>query len=157
MEITFRHPHLAKSLQLGFTLIELMIVVAIVAILAAVAIPSYRNYVVRGQLQDAFGQLATFQLRMEQYYQDNRSYQDKGEDGGCPSALVNALSSKNFDFACDLETGTNQRFLASATGKSALLGYKFTVNQASQRKTTEFKGKPQSPELDCWADSAPAC
>ena len=58
----------------GFTLIELMITVAIVAILAAIAYPNYRNYVIRGQLVDATQGLSAVRANMERYYQDNRSY-----------------------------------------------------------------------------------
>ena len=58
----------------GFTLIELMIVIAVVAILAAVALPAYGDYLRRGQLPEAFTNLADLRVKMEQYYQDNRSY-----------------------------------------------------------------------------------
>ena len=58
----------------GFTLIELMITVAIVAILASIAMPSYQAYVRRGQLADAFKSLADMRVKMEQYYQDNKFY-----------------------------------------------------------------------------------
>ncbi len=58
----------------GFTLIELMIVVAIVAILTTIAYPNYRDYVIRGQLVDATQGLAAVRANMERYFQDNRSY-----------------------------------------------------------------------------------
>ena len=51
--------------QKGFTLIELMIVVAIIAILAAIAIPQYQNYVVRAQLSRAFAELSTLKTAVE--------------------------------------------------------------------------------------------
>ena len=65
---------LQRRVSRGFTLIEVMIVVAIIAILAAVAIPSYRDYILRGQLVDAASQLSAFSANMERYYQDNRKY-----------------------------------------------------------------------------------
>lgn len=57
----------------GFSLIELMIVVAVVAILSAVAIPSYRDYTIRAQLIEA-NALSDTRVRMEQFYADNRTY-----------------------------------------------------------------------------------
>ncbi|MBC7938818.1 MAG: prepilin-type N-terminal cleavage/methylation domain-containing protein, partial [Chitinophagaceae bacterium] len=60
--------------QTGFTLIELMITVAIIAILAMVAVPSYRDHILRGQLVDATNGLSSVRANMERHFQDNRSY-----------------------------------------------------------------------------------
>ena len=75
----------ALASQGGFTLIEVMIVVAIVAILAAVALPAYGDYVRRGQLPEAFSGMADLRVKLEQYYQDNRSYGTSG--GNCASVF----------------------------------------------------------------------
>src|SRR5262245_11579825 len=62
------------SLQHGFTLIEVMVTVAVIAILAAVAYPSYSEYVRRGQLQEAFAAMADYRVKLEQYFQDHKGY-----------------------------------------------------------------------------------
>jgi len=67
--------------QSGFTLIEVMITIAIVAILAAIAIPNYANYLTRGKIQEATSNLLGMRVKMEQYFQDNRMYVSPG--GGC--------------------------------------------------------------------------
>ena len=58
----------------GFTLIEVMITVAVIAILAAVALPSYIEYVTRSRLVEAKTNLSDMRTRLEQYFLDNRAY-----------------------------------------------------------------------------------
>lgn len=61
--------------QTGFTLIEMMIVVAIAAILASIAWPAYQNQVFRGRRSDAMSALATISQAQERWRSDNVSYQ----------------------------------------------------------------------------------
>ena len=58
----------------GFTLIELMIAVVVVAILTAIALPSYQEYVTRGKITEATSNLADMRVKLEQFFQDNRTY-----------------------------------------------------------------------------------
>ena len=58
----------------GFTLIEVMITVAVVAILAAVALPNYFDYITRSRIVEAKTNLADMRTRLEQYFLDNRAY-----------------------------------------------------------------------------------
>ncbi len=86
----------------GFTLIEVMVVVAIVGILAAIALPSYADYVRRSKIIEATRGLSDFRTRMEQFFLDNRTYV-----GGCAVAKpVVQANVKTFTFTCPTETAT---------------------------------------------------
>ncbi len=63
--------------KLGFTLIELMITVAVIAILAAIAFPSYSQYIIRGKRSAAQAQMMDIANREQQFLLANRSYADK--------------------------------------------------------------------------------
>ncbi len=63
-----------RASEIGFTLIEVMIAVVIVAIVSSIAIPNYTAYVMRGNITEATSRLATKQVQMEQFFQDNRTY-----------------------------------------------------------------------------------
>lgn len=121
------HTRTARRLA-GFTLIEVMVTVAIVAILAAVAVPQYRDYVTRGRIPDATSGLAAKQVQLEQYFQDNRTYVN------APACASDATSSKFFTFSCTSSTAT--AYVLAATGKSSMTGFTYTVNQGATRATT---------------------
>jgi type IV pilus assembly protein PilE len=112
----------------GFTLIELLVVIGIIGILAAIAVPQYNEFIVKGKLTEAISELTNGQLRIEQYYQDNRSYANAG--GTC--AIIPAATS-NFTYTCAL-TNANQGFTMTAT--STALGFTFTVTESGAKATT---------------------
>ncbi len=131
----------------GFTLIELMVTVLIVSILAAVALPVYSGYVIRGHLTEGQTILAGFGTSLQQYYQDNRSWVSAcGAStviGGVPDATP------DFTFACTSHTATD--FLATATGNAAATtaGFVFTLDSNGNRATTSVP-TGWTPSSTCW-------
>jgi type IV pilus assembly protein PilE len=130
----------------GFTLIEVMIVVAIVAILAAVAIPSYTEYIQRSRIIESTSTLASMRVKMEQYFQDNRSYLN-----ACTAGTVapTPAPTQFFTYAC---SGlTNGAYLVTATGVGAMAGFGFTIDQANNQITTSVPPNWTMPAAQCWA------
>lgn len=118
---------------MGFTLIELMVAVLVVAVLAAIGFPSYRDYVTRGKLAEAHATLAAQRVRMEQYYQDMRSY-----TGACTAGTVAPPPvGKHFNYACNI-AGDGQGYTITATGIAAqgTDQFGFSVDEANNRSTT---------------------
>lgn len=103
--ICIRHRRAAR----GFTLIELMVTVAIVGILAAVAWPSYRSYVQRGELAEAKGAMLDIAQTQERYYTNNGTYLTYA---GAPAAGVSGWtnftgsSASNYKYSISVQAGT---------------------------------------------------
>jgi type IV pilus assembly protein PilE len=135
----------------GFTLIEVMIVVAIIAILSAVALPSYRDYIVRGTLSDGRNQLATVAARMEQWYQDNRFYSNTSAGTTCGVTMPTATESPDFTISCAIGSGANanQSYTLTATGTGPVSGFTYTINNTGTRATSAVPAGWTS-NATCW-------
>ena len=129
--------------QSGFTLIELMMALVVVAILTAIALPSYTAYIIRGKIPDATANLSNKQVQMEQWFQDNRTYI------GAPACNDLTPPNKNFQFSCPVLTATT--YTLQADGKASMAGFTYTVDQ-SGAKTSTFA----SPAPAAWIASSPA-
>lgn len=112
----------------GFTLIELMIVVAIIGIIAAIAYPSYTQYVERARRSDAQGALMGLAAAMERHRTVNGSYLGAGSpDSGAPSIYPDESPIDGGDKFYDLtiESVTDTTFVLQATPKNAQAGNGF--------------------------------
>jgi|SRR5882724_3726571 len=131
----------------GFTLIEVMITIAIIAILAAIALPNYSAYITRSKITEATTNLLSMRTKMEQYFQDTRSYV-----GACAAGTVAPLppstSQKYFDITCaNLAVAT---YTINATGKAELTGLALSIDQSNVRKTVTVPSGWTLPSGNCW-------
>lgn len=134
------------KLQKGFTLIELMITVAIIGILASVALPNYSNYVKRGNITEATTNLANARVQMEQFYQDNRKY-----DNGAGVCGVTMPAGKYFTVSCaPVGAAPSQSYLITATGSGSMAGFTYTVDQSNTKQTTAAPAGWTPTSTTCW-------
>jgi type IV pilus assembly protein PilE len=132
-----------RAAEHGFTLIELMIVIAIVGILASVALPSYAEYLVRGRLVGATTQLAALQLRMEQYYQDHRTY----VGGPC----ADGVQVDSFSLSCTIPS--DDAYTITASGHDSAAGFVYATDSNGHQLTlglpASWGGAPNN-GYPCW-------
>jgi type IV pilus assembly protein PilE len=126
-----------RRAAMGFTLIEVMIVVAIIGILAAIAYPSYREYIMRGRMVDGTNGLAEMRARMERHFQDNRDYQNvPGFNSPCNVAQTYG----DFVVTCAAVGPTTYRLEARATAGTIVDGFVFAVDEQDRRGTVAPAG-----------------
>ena len=140
----------------GFTLIELMIVVAIVAILAAIAVPIYSDYVKRGKLTEAQNNLSALRVQMEQYFQDNRSYVDGA--GNCGVAMPATGSNSNVKYFTYTCAATSTTYKITATGATTqTVNFTYTIDQNNVHATTSANNWYTGSMTNCWVTARGNC
>jgi type IV pilus assembly protein PilE len=139
----------------GFTLIELMVTITVVAIIAAIALPAYGAYTRKAKLHEAFAFMLALSAQEEQYWNDAHDY-------GLRDCAVRAQagSSKYFSYTCDIYD-SQQSYMVTAKGQGDLLGYNFTIqrlrgDKQPVRMTRDFP--PVSGlSAPCWMDAPGSC
>ncbi len=132
-----------KATQKGFTLIELMIVVAIIGILASIVMPNYTDYVARARATEATSALADMRIRMEQYFQDNRTY--AGNDAVLCAAPT-GTNTEFFAFSCSsAPDGTT--YTLEAQGAGAMADYRYDIDQDNVKSSETADGGGNA---NCW-------
>jgi type IV pilus assembly protein PilE len=131
----------------GFTLIELMVTIAIIGILASIALPIYSTYIMRGKIPEATNNLSSLRIKLEQYYQDNRTYVTSGTTCG-----VTLPATKNFAYSCGGTSGATESYLITATGDATqgMGGFTYTIDASGTARTTAVPPNWGTTPVDCW-------
>jgi len=134
----------------GFTLIEVLVVVAIVGILAAIALPSYSDYVRRSKIIEATTGMSDMRTRMEQYFLDNRRYDNGGNCGVNPAVAEKNV--KSFTIAC-VASATGYVITATGKGPEGMVSFVYVYTNTLANpdlKTTTSTGPWGKSSAACW-------
>jgi type IV pilus assembly protein PilA len=113
---------IGRKAQKGFTLIELMIVIAIIGILAAIAIPAYQDYLIRSQVSEGLAMASASKAAVSEYYANRGSWPTNNAAAGVGSAAnidgkyVSAITIAGGGITVDFGNSANRSILTSQLG-----------------------------------------
>ena len=145
----------------GFTLIELMITVAVVGLLAAIALPSYSSYLARGRITDTVASLSDYRVKMEQFFQDNRNYGTASTSCAAGAGAPALPVSQYFTYTCTVGAVTpTVSYVMTAASIAGALGvtagdYTYAINALNAKSTSMFKGT--AVVKTCWLIKGTEC
>ena len=151
--------------QRGFTLIELMITMVVLAILAAIAIPSYTDYIRRGKIPEATSNLLAMKTKMEQFFQDARTYPTACVTTAPAAGQIQIPTLQHFVLSCGNLSQTTYTITATGGGTSgdaSMTGIAYSINQGNARSTTVTAGTTMAKAgysaviSPCWVSKKPA-
>ena len=142
-----------RSRSRGFTLVELMITVVVIAILSAIAIPSYRGYVQRSKRSEATVALMQIQASQEKFFLQNNAYVTTTANlsAAPPAGLGIPATTSDGNYDLTLAAAAPGGYTATATATSTQADdakcQTFTINQNGVRTAT---GSAADPNVECW-------
>ena len=139
-------PHRAR----GFTLIEMMIVVGVIGILAAIAIPNYTDYVRRGKIIDATSKLSDARVHLEQWFLDRRTYAGACVDPPAGAVRITPGPDDTFALSCPVLTATLYTVQAAGIPGKGMDTFTYTIDQRNA-KTSTITEPGWSGNGACWA------
>jgi type IV pilus assembly protein PilA len=133
-----------KTMQKGFTLIELMIVVAIIAILAAIAIPAYQNYLIRSQVSEGAVLADGAKTPVAEFYSNTGRF--PGNNGSAGLATSTSITGKYISSV----TTSNGKIIAVFGGQSnsAINGKEFTLSAITSSGSIAWSCTNQTNAVD---------
>lgn len=145
----------------GFTLLEVMVVVAIIGILSTIAYPSYTDYIIRGRIPEGLTLLANERIVAEKFFMDNRLYKGTPAGRTTPVDVCGRypVSTRYFVVTCAATSNTDtppNTYLLTANGQNGMAGFSYTIDETGARRTTGVGGswhaKPWVATLPkgCW-------